>query len=359
MALPRQVRQAEEEVKRIEEMLARGQQDPPPDPKSQEPVAGEDGRAGDPAGDQANDQPTNVSEVPDGQPQPEATPGSEQGEQDAPRADQDESQPSPQDTAQDESKWEHKYKRLQGKYNAEVPRLHDEVKELRALVQQLQQQQAQPPAQPEPEPEQPSHLVTDEDVDAFGEDLIDLQRRVAREVAAEFSQKLSALERENQQLKEQFGTVRTTSFEAKLLQQVPDFYELDQDPAWIEWLNEWDPMLRAPRRNVAGAAYQAGDVEAVKHYVDLFRQQQSPALAAPQPTPAVKPERKQELERQVQPTRANKRPQPGQKAGRIYTASEAEQAFNNIRVLISKGKRDEAVALEQEISAAYAEGRVR
>jgi len=358
MALPRQVQQAEEEVKRIEEMLARGQtsehqpsQDPPPDAEAQEPAANEGGRAG--------EQPSNVSEVPDGQPQSEATPGPEQGEQDATGADQDEPQPSPQDKAQDESKWEHKYKRLQGKYNAEVPRLHDEVKELRALVQQLQQQQAQPPAQPEPEPEQPSHLVTDEDVDAFGEDLIDLQRRVAREVAAEFSQKLSALEQENAQLKEQFGTVRTTSFEAKLLQQVPDFYELDKDPAWIEWLNEWDPMLRAPRRNVAGAAYQAGDVEAVKHYVDLFRQQQGPAPAAPQPTPAVKPERKQELERQVQPTRANKRPQPGQKAGKVYTANEAEQAFNNIRVLISKGKRDEAAALEQEISAAYAEGRVR
>ena len=37
-----------------------------------------------------------------------------------------------------EEKWEHKYRRLQGKYDAEVPRLHQQVKELQAALQQMQ-----------------------------------------------------------------------------------------------------------------------------------------------------------------------------------------------------------------------------
>lgn len=270
---------------------------------------------------------------------------------DAPK---DQSEPEAQVEA-DDGKWEDRYKHLNGKYQKEVPRLYNEIKELRSTIAQMQEEQqrlaaARPPEPETPaQPEAPAALVTDMDVDAFGEDLIDLQRRVAREVAAEFRSELDKLRQENEQLKGQVSSVQSNTFETRLLQAVPDFVQINNDPAWIEWLNEVDPMLRAPRRTVAQAAFERGDVEGVKHYVDMFRRLSQPA---------AKPDRQAELERQVQPTRTAKQTAPATAQPKMYTAAEAGAAFDRVQKLVAQGKYAEASALESEISAAYVEGRV-
>lgn len=145
--------------------------------------------------------------------------------------------------------------------------------------------------------------------------------------------------------------MQSVSFEARLLKAVPDFEQINADPAWIEWLDEVDPLIRAPRRAIAQQAYTNGDVEAVKSYVDLWRKSQAPA----QPAPAVS--RQQELQRQVQPSRATtSAPSSGGK--KTYTMGEAEALFNRIQHLTAQGRIDEAKRLDAEISAAYAEGRI-
>jgi hypothetical protein len=247
-----------------------------------------------------------------------------------------------------EEPWEDRYKHLEGKYRAEVPRLHAEIRELRAALESLQAAAATP--QPSATAPASDALVTDRDVESFGEDLIDLQRRVAREVAREFQGELQKLRAENAALQERVGQVQHGSFEARLRQAIPDFDEVNRSPAWIEWLNAVDPLLRGPRRAVAEAAYNRQDVEAVKAYVDLFRQTQSPAPA--------KADRQAELKRQVQPTRASAAA-PVSQQGKVYTNTEAARAFNQIQKLVTQGRLDEAAVLEAEISAAYVEGRVR
>ena len=147
--------------------------------------------------------------------------------------------------------------------------------------------------------------------------------------------------------------VQSVSFEARLLKAVPDFEQINADPAWIEWLDEVDPLIRAPRRAIAQQAYANGDVEAVKSYVELFKRSRAPA-------PAVEPpklSREQELQRQVQPSRATtSAPSSGGK--KTYTMGEAEALFNRIQHLTAQGRIDEAKRLDAEISAAYAEGRI-
>lgn len=263
-----------------------------------------------------------------------------------------ETQSSQNDTPehQSEEKWEHKYRRLQGKYDAEVPRLHQDLRELRDVVAALQRDQHNSQAEPAPPSKSKESLITPSDVDAFGDDLIDLQRRVARETLAEFSSEISAIRKENAHLKEQMTQVRGVSFEAKLNQAIPDFSQINRDPAWVAWLNEVDPLLRAPRRTVAQAAYEAGDVEAVKGYVELYRKT-LPAI------PGNKSGRQAELQRQVQPSKSVARGNSAQQA-HVYSASESKRTYEKIQRLISQGRYDDADALEQEISAAYVEGRV-
>ena len=248
-----------------------------------------------------------------------------------------------------EEKWEHKYRRLQGKYDAEVPRLHQQVKELQAAIQQMQHQAQQPPPPPAPEkPAEPERYVSDEDVANYGEDFVDIQRRITLDTTRELRKQVEELKA---QLAQQGSQVQSVSFETRLLQEIPDFREVNNDPSWIAWLNEVDPLLRGPRRAIAQQAFVAGDVEAVKSYVDLWRKSQAPA----QPAPAVS--RQQELQRQVQPSRATtSAPSSGGK--KTYTMGEAEALFNRIQHLTAQGRIDEAKRLDAEISAAYAEGRI-
>lgn len=253
-----------------------------------------------------------------------------------------------------EEKWEVKYKRLQGKFDAEVPRLHRENKDLRQIIEHLQQQvaqlQAAPPA-PAPKAEgktQPAPLVTPEDIDTYGEELIDLQRRIAREGYAEFQAAIDALRQEKTELQARLDALAGNSFETKLRTVVPDFDAINADPRWIAWLDEVDPMLRAPRRIAAQTAFDQQDADAVKHYVELFKRSTGDATQT---------QRQAELRKQVQPARTGASSASGQQP-KFYTAAEADAVWSTIQRLQARGQDDQARELEREISQAYTEGRV-
>src|SRR6185312_2944004 len=88
--------------------------------------------------------------------------------------------------------YEHRYKVLQGKYDAEVPRMLNTLTETRQMLdqamrvnQQLQAQLQSRPAAPNAQPtraEDTFRHVTKEERESFGEDLIDVVGRRAHEV---------------------------------------------------------------------------------------------------------------------------------------------------------------------------------
>lgn len=261
-------------------------------------------------------------------------------------------------TGVEDETFEQKYRTLQGKYDAEVPRLHQQIRDLNAKLQELEKAQQKPTSEPT-KPKEKVSYVTDADRAEFGEELIDVQRRVAREVAAEYQEQLEAQATVIKELEAKIAStgsqVGQMTFNQRLAQLVPDFEEVDQDQRWIEWLNEHDPMLRAPRRTQAKAAFDAGDAEAVAHYVNLWKQ----SIADTQDP--VKAKRHAELEKQVAPNRSanSSRTQSAGKDAKIYSTREVEAAWNKIRVMNTRGQVDEAAKLEAEITAAYLEGRVR
>lgn len=262
--------------------------------------------------------------------------------------------PAPAPVAgEDDGKWEQRYRTLKGMYDAEVPRLHAQVKELTAGVSHLQAQLAQATEQQrQPKAAAPQSLVTDEDVEAFGSDLIEVQRKVAREVAAEALAELDQLRAENVSLREQVNKtgaqVAEATFDQQLHRLVPDFAELNNDPKWIAWLDEIDPILRGPRRVVAQEALSRGDAAGVAYYVDLFRKGA---------TPAGKADKAAELERQIQPRRSSSAATPASQ-GAMYTSAQVGEMFARAARLGATGQVDEARKLEAEIDAAYMEGRV-
>ena len=261
--------------------------------------------------------------------------------------------PTPTEPVVAEEKWEQKYKTLKGMYDAEVPRLHADLRDLKAQVDNLRKATETKPVEPA-KPAAAEKLVTDADVEAFGSDLIEVQRKVAREVAAEFRGELDAMRAENEKLREQLTSTGTqvseASFEQRLYRMVPDFEAVNADPKWIAWLNEVDPLLRAPRSSVAQQAFNRGDAEGVAHYVAMFKKSVAPV----EPTA----DKTEELERQIQPNRSATSTPPTSQKGKVYTNADIEKMFRKATDLGVKGRVDEAKKLEAEIDAAFMEGRV-
>lgn len=334
MALPKQVQEQAEQIDALEKQLYGDKE--PADPNK--PVA----ELVQPEAEQPVE-PAKEPEAAAPDPAPEPEPAKEK--------------PSKQDD-DDASVWKQKYKTLQGMYDAEVPRLHGQVKDLTSQISDLTAKfEASQQAAAEAATQAEQSLVTDEDRQEFGDDLLEVQRKVAREVAAPLQAELDAMKAENNKLREQLETtgqqVSTTSFEAQLTNAIPNWAAINTSPEWIAWLEETDPMLRGPRKLAAQKAYTEGDIEGVSYYVKLFLEtQQKPASES-------KAENQPELESQIQPeTAATPQATPQSQQGEYLTDADIRNMFNKIMQLNAQGRQDEARKLEAKIDSAYANRRV-
>jgi hypothetical protein len=320
MALPRQVEAQLRELEQIEKQIAESQNQAPDNPE--------------------------LTENPPAEPSTPEPPAEEQKPV--------ETKPEPTEPVITEETWQSRYIALKGKYDAEVPRLHADVREFKGQLDSLRKVVETKPVETK-KPAVAEKLVTDADVQAFGEDLIEVQRKVAREVAAEFRSELDAMRVENEQLREQLATTGTqvseASFEQRLYRMVPDFQEVNADSRWVDWLNEVDPLLRAPRKSVAQDAFNRGDAEAVAHYIGMFKSNLSPAVQ--------NNDKAAELEKQIQPKRSATNSANVSQQAQTYTDAQIHQMFLKSADYSAKGRIEEATKLEAEIDAAYREGRVR
>lgn len=267
-----------------------------------------------------------------------------------------ETQP-PQDPAAEE-RWERKYLTLKGMYDAEVPRLHAQVKELNTQVQQLIAENAAARVQQKTDPAPAKSLVTEQDKEAFGSDLLDLIDRATEQKIAGYRETEAQLRAEIQELKGKVGKVGETvgasskeMFLERLAKQVPNWEALNVDQGFLGWLAEVDPVYGLPRQVALNSAYESLDV---MRTAAIFKQYA--AMLAPAPAPQ---QNRQELQRQVAPTRSRTSTAPATSAAdmRIYSQGEITRFYEEWR----RGFIDEtdAVRMEKEIHAAIAEGRVR
>lgn len=254
-----------------------------------------------------------------------------------------------------EEKWESKYHTLKGMYDAEVPRLHAQVKELNQQVQQLIAETAAAKASVPQEPTKPS-LITEQDKEAFGPDLIDLIERATEAKVSDFRTREKQLMDEITNLKSQLGNVaekQTVSdkdrFFMGLGQRVPDWEKLNVDAGFLAWLQQVDPVYGVPKQTALHSAYEALDVGRVATIFEAYKQ------TLPQ---TQKARTNQELQRQVAPTRSKAGQEPaGSQNQQIWTDALIQQFYEEAR----RGLIDaeDVVRIENDISAAVAEGRYR
>ena len=275
--------------------------------------------------------------------------------------------PAPAPAADD---WQHKFQTLQGKYNAEVPQLRDQIANLTQQIEGLRT--APPPATPTPAPAAPapaSKLITPEDTETYGDDLIDLMRRVVRETdageKAKLQDEIAELRRQMAAQATQVETVRgsvTDDRRAKyftdLAKDVPDYETIDASQPFKDWLVQTDEFSGMVRNDILQKAYADFDVGRT---AKVFNQYTAQATPAPAPVPAPPPVDPQaELAEQVSPGQGRATtvitPDDGKK---VWTVAEMDTFYKDYARGDYRGRKDEAQRIEADIDKALAEGRVR
>jgi hypothetical protein len=284
--------------------------------------------------------------------------------------------------------WEQKYKVLQGKYNAEVPRLQkkvqDQDEQLRSFQSQLTATQnllASLSAQREPAPaaSQPAtppaatKLVKDEEVKEFGADLIDVIRRAAREEmsgllpeidrrVAPVAQRVDQVAQAAQQVGARVARSDQQTVLALLDQTVPNWQEVNGDPGFLEWLAQVDPYAGRERGDLLQQAYKAHDGPRVVAFFSGYLKEHAAVTPPPAPKPAAAaPAPQRTLEQMVAPG-TPKTGAAGTQDGsgkRVWSRKEIGMFYADVQAGRFKGTPEQRKAIEADIFAAQRENRIR
>jgi hypothetical protein len=231
-----------------------------------------------------------------------------------------------------------------------IDKKDSEIESLRVLLAQLSTAQQQAPA---PEQARPSG-VTQADIQEYGTDLIDLIGRKAAEIVegrlAPFLEQISSL-------KGSIGEVAQTSvrsaqhqFEATMNTVVPDWRQLNNDPAFLAWLNQTAPFTTETKLDLLRKAAQALDAEKAAEFFNAYKKEQPPPeqpAAAPSPAKHVAPGRSQAPASRVD-NASGKRMWTRPEIAKLYDdkmAGKISQAeFDKLEADIFKAQRENRIA---------------
>ena len=287
--------------------------------------------------------------------------------------------------------WEQKYRVLQGKYNAEVPRLQNQVREQHGQLQSFQsqltatqnllaslsaQRETAPAAQPSTAtPAATTKLVKDEEVREFGADLIDVMRRVVREEnagqmaavdqrIAPVAQRVDQVAQATQHVGQRVAQSDQQSVLTTLASAVPNWQELNEDPGFLEWLDQIDPFAGVQRGALLKQAYKAHDGSRVVAFFSGYLKEHAavtPPAASnpPAAAPAAAPQRS--LEQFVAPGTPKTGAASTQDGSgkRVWTRAEIGQFYSDVQAGRFKGTKEQRKQIEADIFAAQREGRIR
>jgi hypothetical protein len=346
MALPEQIRKQTEAVQELYKQLNGDENN------GNEATPPADGNTS-PSENTAQPAPADESAVPNNAAQP-------QGNEQTPSGTGQEDDPNSETYAQ-------KWRTLQGMYNAEVPRLHSQNRELNGRVQQMEQllaslsQQSSQPAQQT----QVAPLVTENDVQEYG-DSLDVMRRVTREELYPVAQKIAQLDQiirslqtsvvpQVQAVAHRQAMTAEQQFWSDLSGAAPNWREINDDHAFQSWLLEIDPLTGISRQTYLEDAQRILDVRRVASFFQTWNELTGKANVAQNTRRTATAS---ELERQVAPGRSKNTGTPANNNAKTYSPDDIKGFFNDVRSGKYRGREAERDRIERDIFAAQRDGRI-
>lgn len=264
--------------------------------------------------------------------------------------------PPPPAPPADDTVWEHKYKSLQGRFNALVPELQNQVKTLQSDLQTaIERLNAAAETKKKPEPVEPT--VDPADVETFGADMVDMVKRVAERMfggvaremqtqAADLTDRIARLEEALQGTSKAVAATAEERFYDRLAELVPEWEKINVDPAFLAWLGEDDP-IHGPRQNALQQAHQALNVNRT---AAVFKAFLSTVPQAPKSSA---------VDKQVSPQASAATTPPAPTNKPILTQKQVTDFYASVRRGEYRSRPDEQRRIEQIINEALAEGRIR
>lgn len=346
MALPEQIRKQTEAVQELYKQLNGDENN------GNEATPPADGNTS-PSENTAQPAPADESAVSNNAAQP-------QGNEQTPSGTGQEDDPNSETYAQ-------KWRTLQGMYNAEVPRLHSQNRELNGRVQQMEQllaslsQQSSQPAQQT----QVAPLVTENDVQEYG-DSLDVMRRVTREELYPVAQKIAQLDQiirslqtsvvpQVQAVAHRQAMTAEQQFWSDLSSAAPNWREINDDHAFQSWLLEIDPLTGISRQTYLEDAQRILDVRRVASFFQTWNELTGKANVAQNTRRTATAS---ELERQVAPGRSKNTGTPANSNAKTYSPDDIKGFFNDVRSGKYRGREAERDRIERDIFAAQRDGRI-
>ena len=284
----------------------------------------------------------------------------------APEPPQPTPQPAPAPTAPPEPpNYEHMYNSMKGRYDAAQRTIGGMQEQMGQLGDELMRTQQMFRGNVNPSSTLPGDIkpayVTPEDINNFGEPLIDLTKRAALEAVAPT---LTALQEENRRLNQQVNQQRQQNIYEKLDDAMPTWRDVNSNPRWLSWLRLRDFNSAPLRQEQLNRAMQAADAPRVLDFFKRFQDEEvaTGQMPAPQPTPPPAPVTAAiPLTTLAAPGRPN--PAPGNTqvpdSKPVYTHKDVSDFYDYVRKGVYVGQEQLKQQIEADIFAAQREGRIR
>lgn len=256
--------------------------------------------------------------------------------------------------------WEHRYHAMKGRFDQsqntvgslqqQLTELGDELMRTQHLLRTPSDERPQRPGQA------PRKMVTNEDLNTYGPELIDLIQRAAVEAVA--PQVHQVAQRVTQSAQQAMYNV--------LNREVPTWQEINTDPNFISWCNLPDVYSGQLRGNLLKAAYQAADAPRVIAFFKGFLAEeqatgQQPDLQA-QPTPQPPRQAAVKMESLIAPGRQKPASggSPANAADKpVFTRAEIANFYTAVRQGQFVGREQDKAKIEAQIFDAQRNQRIR
>jgi len=245
-------------------------------------------------------------------------------------------EPSKNELMEELRKLREQHNSLKGKYDAEVPRLHNERKNLQQELERMKQV----PVHTEKPEERLKKYYSENEIAEIGEEYANVIANVAERIADEKVKRVAS----------QLEETNVNTFFNQLRQEIPGFDEINQNHEFVSWITQPNGFSDETIDDVLQKAAQRKDSKTIAKIFAKYQETKGTKPAQQQQTA------KRSLESQIAPAKSTASSQvPSSK--HIYSMNEFKTMMDNM----TKGKytREDAKKIELELDNAITEGRIR
>lgn len=272
--------------------------------------------------------------------------------------------------------WERRFKSLSGRVEAQSKRDKDAITMLTDRLAQMDRElQAARTAAPPPAPAQPQSLLTEQEINDYGPELVDVMRRVAAETAGPLNAEIQRLRAGLGHVQAETGNAFLNRMNSTIGAAVPNWGALNKDQRFIEWSALPDIFSGAIRKELMQEAWNSGDANRVIAFFRAFLAEEAAlhppgsngqARTVPRtvvgdqsilPQPSAAPAPGLDLTTLAAPGRAHSAGgSPAEKP--VYTTAEITKFYTDVASGRWRGREAQQAAIDADIILAQREGRI-